>query len=93
MIFGHNFRLGGPIDTRFMRLNCILQDLFRDTPLDHIWHAQIRAQIRPNTPNIVFGVRIWDTLMIITKHGLYKYLQVQVCTFVTKARHFTTTLQ
>ena len=42
-----------------MRLNCILQDLFRDTPLDHIWHAQIRAQFRPNTPNTVFGVRIW----------------------------------
>ena len=56
-----------------MHLNCILQDLIRDIPLDHIWHAQIRAQIRPNTPNIVFGVRIWDTLMTITKHGLYKY--------------------
>ena len=25
MIFGHNFWLGGPIDTRLMRLNCILQ--------------------------------------------------------------------
>ena len=25
-------------------LNCILQDFFRDTPLDHIWRAQIRAQ-------------------------------------------------
>ena len=32
-----------------MRLNCILQDLFRDTLLDHIWHAQISAQIWPNT--------------------------------------------
>ena len=42
-----------------MRLNCILQDLFRDTPLDHNWHAQIRAQIRPNTPNTVFGVGIY----------------------------------
>ena len=31
-------------------LNYILQDLFRDTPLDHIWRAQIR------TPNTVFGV-------------------------------------
>ena len=73
MRFGHNFWLGGAIDTRPMRLNCILQDLIRDIPLDHIWNAQIRAQIRPNTPNIVFGVRIWDTLMTITKHGLYKY--------------------
>ena len=45
MRFGHNFWLGGPIDTRSMRLNCILQDLFRDTPLDHIWPAQIRAQV------------------------------------------------
>ena len=61
MIFGHNFRLGGPIDTRLMRLNCILHDLFRDTPLDHIWHAQIRAQIWPITitRNTVFGARIW----------------------------------
>ena len=50
--FGHNFWLGGPIDTRSIRLNCILQDLFRDTPLDHNWHTQISAQIRPNT---VFG--------------------------------------
>ena len=41
------------------RPNCILQDLFRDIPLDHIWHAQLRAQIRPNTPNTVFGARIW----------------------------------
>ena len=50
MRFGHNFWLGGPNDKRSMRLNCILQDLFRDTPLDHIWRAQIRA------PNTVFGV-------------------------------------
>ena len=32
--------LVGPINTRSMRLNCILQDLLRDTPLDHIWRAQ-----------------------------------------------------
>ena len=38
---GHNFWLGGPIDLRSTRLNCILQDLFRDTLLDHIWSAQI----------------------------------------------------
>ena len=36
MGFGHNFWLGGSIDKGSMRLNCILQDLFRDTPLDHI---------------------------------------------------------
>ena len=59
MRFGHNLWLGGPIDTRSMRLNCFLQDIFRDAPLDHIWHTQIRAQIRPNMPNTVFGVRIW----------------------------------
>ena len=29
-------------------LKCILQDLFRKTPLDHIWRAQIRAKIMPN---------------------------------------------
>ena len=55
MRFGHNFWLGGPIDTRSIRLNCILQDLFRDYPIDHNWHAQIRAQIRPNT---VFWARV-----------------------------------
>ena len=34
---GHNFLLEGPIDLRTMCLNYILQDIFRDTPLDHIW--------------------------------------------------------
>ena len=33
-----------------MRLNCIVPDLFRDNPLDHVWRTQIRA------PNTVFGV-------------------------------------
>ena len=47
------FLIRTQIDTSSTRLNCILQDLFRDAPLDHIWHAQIRAQIRPNTPNMV----------------------------------------
>ena len=42
---GHNFWLDGPIDLRTTRLNFFLQDLFRDTPLDQIWRAQIRAQI------------------------------------------------
>ena len=45
MRFGQNFWLEGPIDLRPTRLNCILQDLFRDTPLDHNWRAQIRTQI------------------------------------------------
>ena len=39
-----NFETGqlrGPIDTRLKRLNCILQDLFRDNPLHYIRHAQI----------------------------------------------------
>ena len=60
--FGHNFWLVGPIDLRPMRLNCILLDLFRDTPLDHIWGAQIRAQICqiwPNMPNMHIWVHIW----------------------------------
>ena len=43
---------------QIIHLNCILQDLFRDTPLDHIWRAQIGTQVQPNTPNIVFGARI-----------------------------------
>ena len=41
--FGPYFWLEGPTDTRSTPLNCILQDLFRDTPLDHIWHAEIHA--------------------------------------------------
>ena len=36
-------------------LNCILGDLFSDTPLDHIWYAQLLAEIPPNT---VFAVLI-----------------------------------
>ena len=37
-----NFKfINGPIDLRTTRLNYILQDLFRDTPLDQIWSAQI----------------------------------------------------
>ena len=34
-----------------------MQDLFRVTPLDHIWSAQIPAQIQPNTPK--YGKSIW----------------------------------
>ena len=41
------------IDTKSMRLNCILHDLFRDTPLDHIWCAQIRTQIWPKSAKYV----------------------------------------
>ena len=33
MRFGNNFWLWGPIDTGSAHLNCILQDLFRDTPV------------------------------------------------------------
>ena len=40
-----------------MCLNCILQDLLRDTPLDHIWHAQIR-QIWPIMAKYAFLVHI-----------------------------------
>ena len=39
-----NFETGqlrGPIEPRLTRLNCILQDLFRDNPLHYIRHAQI----------------------------------------------------
>ena len=61
-INSHNFWLEGPIDLRLMRLNCILQDLFRDTPLDHIARAQICTQICqiwPNMPNMHIWVHIW----------------------------------
>ena len=39
--FGNNFWLESPIDLRPTPLNCVLQDLFRDTLLDYIWRAQI----------------------------------------------------
>ena len=50
-----NFWLEGPIDLRPTCLNCILQDHFRDTPLDHISRAQICTQI------CIFGIfgHIW----------------------------------
>ena len=43
------------MDLRPTRLNCILQDLFRDTPHDHILRAQICTQI------CIFGIfgHIW----------------------------------
>ena len=47
MRFGCNFWLEGPFDLIPMRLKCILQDLFRKTPLDHIWRAII-CHIWPN---------------------------------------------
>ena len=47
--FGHCW-LGGPIDLKPTRFNCIFQDIFRHTPLYHIWRAQIRA------PNTIFGI-------------------------------------
>ena len=52
-----NFLLGGPIDIRSMRLNCILDGLFRDNPLVTLPYLG-----RPNTPitsNTVFVARIW----------------------------------
>ena len=44
MRFGHNFCLGGPIDPRSTRLNCILHvDLFRGSHFNHF--AQIDVLI------------------------------------------------
>ena len=56
---GHNFWLEGPIDLRPTRPNCILQDIFRDTPLDHSCRAWICGQIWPNMPNMHIWVHIW----------------------------------
>ena len=39
------------MDLRPTRLNCILQDLFRDTPLDH--------NTRPNMTKYAFLAQIW----------------------------------
>ena len=87
---GHNFWLDGPIDLRTMRLNFFLQDLIRDTPLDHIWSGKICAQI------CIFGLRdavapllgkhlkVKNILQISTmaeKHSAIK-LQEQCCRFI-----------
>ena len=66
MRFGHNYSLEGTIDLRPTRLNCILQDLFRDTPLDHIWCAQMCVK---NAYLAIFGI---FGLSAQTKHiGIY----------------------
>ena len=39
-----------------MHLNCILQDLFRDTPLDHIWPAKIFAKNAYLAMFSIFGI-------------------------------------
>ena len=70
MRFGHNFWLGGPIDLRSMRLNCILQDLFRDTPHNHI---QMRAYT-------VYGATIWVCQIWSSRASLKKILQNTVQT-------------
>ena len=44
-----------------MRLNYILQDLFRDTPLDHIWSAQI-CIFGQGTRVLKIGVKIQKKL-------------------------------
>ena len=65
MRFGHNFWLGGPFDTRSMRLNCILQDLFRDTPLDHIFFLNNSFRIVWSgghcTQAIYWPLKTWST--------------------------------
>ena len=49
MRFGHKFGLGGPIDLRSMRLNCILHDdLLRDTHLDHFAQTDVLVSISFN---------------------------------------------
>ena len=47
-----------------MRLNCILQDLFRETPLDHIWPAKMGAK---NAYLAMFG--IFGIIVIMPKGG------------------------
>ena len=53
--FGDNFWLRCSIHLRSAHLNCIMDDLFRDTPY---WPYLVR-QIRQIWPNTVIGARIW----------------------------------
>ena len=53
--FGDNFWLRCSIHLRSAHLNCIMDDLFRDTPY---WPYLVR-QIRQKWPNTVIGTHIW----------------------------------
>ena len=69
MTFGHNFWPGGPIDEWSTLLNCILQDLFRDTPLDHFKRPNVHIW-----PNILVGdffccggnICFWSETMLVS---------------------------
>ena len=72
MRFGHSFGLG------LMHLNCILHDLFRDTPLDHIRLAQICAQI---TLFCVFG-HIWHICRMCSSGNIPQVKCVRIKRYV-----------
>ena len=70
----------GLIDLRPTRLNCILQDLFRDPPLDHIWHPYlvIFGHISPYLA--IFGIKypIQDGAAVITDFNSYTLFSVML---------------
>ena len=87
--FGHNFWLEGPIDLRTTRLNYILQDLFRDTPLNQIWSAQI-CIFGQGTRMLKIGVKIQKKNCISLVLTLMLILTMTMMMFITsmcKVRH------
>ena len=60
MRFGCNFWLEGPIDLRPTRLNCILQDLFRDTPLDYIWRSNMSNMANMSFTYDMKKIMLWN---------------------------------
>ena len=50
----------GPTGARSTRLNCIVQDLSRDTTVDHIWRAQLCATNAGIFGNVYEKLSIYD---------------------------------
>ena len=75
MRFGHKFWRGGPIDLRSMCLNCILQDLFRNTLKPYLLHSNTRPNMAKYAKygicQIIWGT--YSTWMYLFTLLLYRY--------------------
>ena len=67
MRLGHNFWLDGPIDPRSTRLNCNVQNLFRDSQLDHIGSPKYTRKI----PH--FHIWLYFACIRSAKYGRVEY--------------------
>ena len=69
--FGHNFWLEDSIDLRTTRLNHILQDFSRDTPLDHIWRIKKTFRIIPSLSKRVLHT-VWALYYVYSCRSEYE---------------------